>query len=433
MGPGVARRIDSIVADGDRGNMSSGRSERHARPGHGIVGAAVALLLVSAGWVVPPTAAGQPGAPSAPAEGGTADWRQVSTGSYHTCGIRTSGRLYCWGNDVSGQLGDGGTNTNQPVPTEVAGNATDWVAVDAGDFHTCALKSSGRLLCWGYDGFGQLGDGGTNTERPTPTEVDGHATNWTAVDTGGSHTCARKASGRLLCWGADSSGQLGDGGTNAARSIPTPVAGNATNWSRPTAGGSHTCARKTNGRLFCWGRDAQGQLGDGGTNTDRPTPTQVARNLTNWATVDAGAAHTCARKTTGRLFCWGYDGSGQLGDGGTNTNRPVPTQVAGAGTSWATVATGFAHTCARKTSGRVFCWGADFNGQLGDGGTNTNQPVPTEVAGSATDWATVDAGSSHTCARITTRRLFCWGFDGSGQLGDGGTNTNQPTPVPVAS
>lgn len=150
-----------------------------------------------------------------------------------------------------------------------------------------------------------------------------------------------------------------------------------------------------------------------------------------WRRVDAGRLHTCGIRTDGRLYCWGWDRHGQLGDGGTNTDQPTPVQVAGNRTDWATVAAGSYHTCARRTNGRLFCWGRDAAGQLGDGGTNTRQPAPVQVAGNRTDWGAVTAGNSHTCARRTTGRLFCWGDDGDGQLGDGGTNTSQPSPVEV--
>src|SRR4029453_9734090 len=137
------------------------------------------LLLLASRVLVRGRATAQPTAEAVPRtlEGGTADWRQVSAGASHSCGIRTSGRLYCWGNDTEGQLGDGGGNIHRLVPKEVSGGGTDWASVSAGGAQTCALRTSGRLYCWGDDAFGELGDGGTNTDRPTPTEGAGHATN----------------------------------------------------------------------------------------------------------------------------------------------------------------------------------------------------------------------------------------------------------------
>ena len=157
----------------------------------------LALLLAAGSAVIP--AAAETAVPGAGADGtdgsvttdtsapagsevSTADWRQVSAGDgNHTCGVRTSGRLYCWGDDVFGQLGDGGTNTDQPAPVQVAGGATNWTSVNTGGNHTCARKTTGRLYCWGDDGSGQLGDGGTNTDQPAPVQVAGGATNWASV------------------------------------------------------------------------------------------------------------------------------------------------------------------------------------------------------------------------------------------------------------
>ncbi len=149
-----------------------------------------------------------------------------------------------------------------PRPTLVAGGATNWIRVDTGDYHTCAIRTTGRLYCWGTDFAGQLGDGGTNADQTTPTLVAGGATNWTTVTAGLSHTCARRATGRLYCWGHDESGQLGTSGPNADRTTPAPVAGSATNWTALTTGDDHTCARRATGRLYCWGSDESGQLGD---------------------------------------------------------------------------------------------------------------------------------------------------------------------------
>ncbi len=368
---------------------------------------------------------------SGAAEAGSSDWRQVSAGGVHTCGIRRSGRLYCWGYDAVGQLGNGGANSDASTPVQVAGGGTNWASVSAGSVHTCARKTDGRLYCWGYDGNGRLGNGGANSDASTPVQVAGGASNWATVSAGDEHTCARKTNGRLFCWGKDVYGQLGNGGANADRTTPAQVAGGATNWASVSAGFNHTCARKTNGRLFCWGYDNNGQLGNGGANADRTTPAQVAGGATNWASVSAGGAHTCARKTNRRLFRWGWDGNGQLGDNATLGDRTTPAQVAGGATNWRTVDGGGAHTCGRKTNGRLYCWGSDLFGQLGDNAAIGDRATPVQVAGGATDWRIVDAGGGHTCARTSTGRLFCWGGDVNGQVGDNPTFASQPTPVEV--
>lgn len=210
------------------------------------------------------------------------------------------------------------------------------------------------------------------------------------------------------------------------------MSGNRTDWASVTAGSDHTCARRTTGRLYCWGYDAYGQVGDSGAYTDQHTPVQVFGNRTDWATVTTGAFHTCARRTTNRLFCWGLGGNGQVGNGSNTQEHPTPVQVVGNRTDWTSLTAGARDTCARRTTRRLYCWGQDFRGQLGNGTTTTDdQYTPVQVAGNRTDWAAVAAGEQHTCGIHTDGRLFCWGYDAYGQLGDGGTNTDQPIPVEV--
>jgi alpha-tubulin suppressor-like RCC1 family protein len=248
------------------------------------------------------------------------------------------------------------------------------------------------------------------------------------------HTCARRSDNRLYCWGNDASGQVGNGAVTGDVTSPTEVAGNTTDWAGISLGSIHTCGRKTTGRLFCWGNDATGRLGDGvvgGAPLNRTSPNEVVGAATDWANVGAGSGHTCARKTSGRLFCWGSDDNGQLGNGGTNTNTGTPTEVAGALMNWDFVEAGSYFTCGVRTTGRLFCWGADLYGQLGNGPPNAAQGSPVQVAGARTDWVGVMTAQFHTCARTTIRRIFCWGGDSSGQLGDGPPNADQSGPVQV--
>jgi len=391
-----------------------------------VVGATFALGVALLADATPSTGEAGP-----PPETGSSDWRVVSVGNLHTCGIRASGRLYCWGSDGDGRLGNGGANTDQPVPVQVAGGFTDWTGVSANGSHTCGRRATGRAYCWGSDSAGQVGDGGTNTPRTVPTLVAGGITNWTSVSAGATHSCGRRATGQLYCWGADFSSQLGNGGADLDRGAPRLVAGGIVDWTSVSGGDSHTCARRANGRIYCWGYDGDGELGNGGANADRSVPTLVAGGFTDWASVVAGDLQTCGRRASGRIYCWGSDSDGQIGDGAPSGDRGGPTLVAGGVTTWTSVAPGGSHTCGRRASGRLYCWGNDSSGEVGDGGTNTDRFAPVQVAGGATDWTSVDSGGSTTCARITSGRLFCWGRDNVGQLGDGGTNTNQPRPVQV--
>jgi alpha-tubulin suppressor-like RCC1 family protein len=396
-----------------------------------------AALLVASLLAAVPSASGQDAAPAAPAEVGTANWRQVSAGNVHACGIRTTGRMYCWGSDSFGRLGNGGTDANRTTPVQVAGNATNWSSVSVGWSHACALRTTGGLYCWGENGFGELGiNSSSTTFRNVPTAV-GTATDWVQVSAGEFHTCARKANHRLFCWGRDLTGEVGNGGTNDnAILAPVQVAGRFTDWTAVSLGRNHSCGRRSinSGTLFCWGLNSLGELGNGGVGSTQPVPNQViAAPGTRWTAVSAGEFHTCGRQSTGRLYCWGHDVSGQLGNGLPNDQESTPSPV-GTRTDWTTFSADGFNTCARRASGRLFCWGENNQGQLGNNdATATDRSAPVQVSGNRTDWGAPNVGESFTCAVRTTRRLYCWGNDSVGQLGNGGANTNRLVPTQVAA
>jgi alpha-tubulin suppressor-like RCC1 family protein len=368
-----------------------------------------------------------PASPSSAASG----WTSLSSGGNHTCGIR-NGRIYCWGYDEFGQLGDGTAGGTRPVPAQILSGATDWTSVSAGTYHTCAIRV-GRIACWGYDGSGQLGDGTSGVGAdPIPNLIASGAADWKTVSAGENHTCAIRI-GRVACWGGDQSGQLGDGTVSNPQTDPTPgfISSGATDWTSVSAGAGHTCAIRA-GRVACWGFDGAGQLGDGtvGSPTTDPSPSQILSGATDWKTVSAGLDHTCATRA-GRIACWGGDGTGQLGDGtvGNPDADPSPGLISSGATDWTSVSAGASHTCATRV-GRVACWGSDGYGQLGDGTAgNTGDPSPGFILSGASDWKRVDVGAFHTCA-IRATLLACWGNDATGQLGDGTVGSPQVDPTP---
>ena len=366
-------------------------------------------------------------------EGGTPNWRTISTGANHTCGIRTTGRLYCWGYDFRGQLGDGGTPVGRDAPRQVAGGRTDWRQVSAGLVSTCATTTGGRLFCWGQDGSGQLGDGSASAGSTVPSEVSGNRTDWRSVSVGDDHACAVRTTGRLFCWGSDSNGRLGNGAPVANAISPSQVSGATADWVQVSAGYSSTCAVKASGRVFCFGSDAAGQLGNSPIgDPDQPSPVELSGGHTNWTQVSVGDRRACARRTSGRLFCWGSEDNGELGDGTPlSETEYTPVEVAGARTDWAAVSVGDNVSCARRASRRAFCWGGDTKGQLGNGAPLTARGVPVQLAGARVDWAAFDAGYEHACAVRTNGRAFCWGSDDSGQLGNGPPLTSVAVPVQV--
>lgn len=392
--------------------------------------AAGAIVLMSLGLVVPVASA-----TAGPSPEGTTDWLKLSTGlgGSHVCGIRTTHELYCWGTDAYDVLGNGPGQTDQTTPLEVGGTSRTWKAVSTGFAHTCAITVDGHLFCWGWDFYGQLGDGPGSTNQNVPTEVSGAEGDWASVSAGQYHTCARKTTGHLFCWGRDSQGAVGDDGSPTDRFVPTEVAGGLSTWASVSAGYDFTCARRTDRRVLCWGNDAQDQVGDGPTLGSKYTPVLVAGGITDWTSVSAGGAHACARRATGRIYCWGKDGSGRLGDGGANTNRNAPTPVAGGITDWASVSAGYDHTCARRATGRLYCWGEDGVGAVGDGAGGTDRTSPREVSGASTNWSgTFVASNNVSCARRTDKRLYCWGFGGLFMLGNASTS-NRFAPVEVSS
>jgi alpha-tubulin suppressor-like RCC1 family protein len=244
--------------------------------------------------------------------------------SAHTCALTTTGGLECWGDNGDGQLGDG-TTASRTTPVDVIGLTSGVAAVTTGSGHTCALTTTGGIKCWGANTYGQLGDG-TTASRTTPVDVIGLTSGVIAVSAGYSHTCALTTPGGLKCWGYNAFGQLGDG-TTASRATPADVNGLTSGVARAAAGGFHTCAVTTAGGLECWGDNSYGQLGDG-TYAGRVVPADVVGLTSGVAAVAAGEEHTCTVTTAGGLKCWGDNGSGQLGNGAP-TNRWTPVDVVG--------------------------------------------------------------------------------------------------------
>jgi alpha-tubulin suppressor-like RCC1 family protein len=343
--------------------------------------------------------------------------------SDHTCAITAGGGVKCWGDNSAGGLGDG-TTTASSTPVDVAGLPSGVDAIAAGDRYSCALTTGGGVKCWGYNRFGQLGDG-TTTNRALPVDVVGLASGVDAIAARGEHTCALIA-GRVKCWGANLNGQLGDG-TTTNNSLPVDVTGLSSGVIAIAAGGEHTCAIATGGTVKCWGWNKTGQLGIG-TTSDSSTPVDVVGLAGDVKAVATGGRHTCALMTAGGVKCWGYDEFGQLGNGST-ANSAIPVDVAGLTGSVSTITTGGNLTCALRTESGVTCWGIDLTGQL-VGGATFDRAAPVDVAGLTSGITTVVAGYYHVCATSRDGGVMCWGGNDTGQLGNG-TTADSPTPIAV--
>jgi alpha-tubulin suppressor-like RCC1 family protein len=262
---------------------------------------------------------------------GTRRFRQVDAGELHACGVTTDDRAYCWGDNSFGQVGDGTMINNRSTPVAVSGGR-QFRQVSAGGAHTCGVTTSDEAFCWGVNGYGQLGDSSTASQRLTPSRVAG-TRRFRQVDAGELHTCGVTTNDRAFCWGYGRNGQIGDGKTYL-RFWPRAVAGGLS-FERVSAGVLHTCGETTLNQAYCWGDNALGQLGNG-TNTGPETchyrpcstrPVAVAGGRF-FKQVSAGVWHACGT-TAAAAYCWGYNSFGQVGDG-TTTDRLTPVPVAGA-------------------------------------------------------------------------------------------------------
>jgi len=337
----------------------------------------------------------------------------IDAGDLHACAVSVGGGLKCWGDNEYGQLGDG-TTTVRLTPRGVAGLASGVQAVTAGGAHTCAVTTAGAVLCWGDNSFGQLGDGSSGTQS-SPVAVVGLGSGVQAISAGGKHVCAVTTSGAVLCWGDNTDGQLGDG-SSRTQSTPAEVVGLDSGVRAVAAGGEHTCAVTASGAVKCWGDNTNGQLGDR-TIDGQSSPVDVAGLGQGVQAISAGSEHTCAVTAGGAVKCWGRNTNGQLGDG-TIWDQSSPVDVAGLGQGVQAISAGRDHTCALTSEGALKCWGDNINGQLGDD-TTQNQTAPVDVARLSSGAQAVSAGRRHTCAMTISGKVDCWGANDSGQLGDG--------------
>jgi alpha-tubulin suppressor-like RCC1 family protein len=374
----------------------------------------------------------------------TRKFTSVSAGDGHTCGI-ISGDLYCWGLNGNGQLGLGDTKA-RTVPTAVATLAGKTVtAVSAGSAHTCAI-ADGKVYCWGQGTSGQLGNGANNTQY-TPVLVSSLSGTPTVLAAGGAHTCAISG-GAAYCWGSNSDGQLGNNSTTNAN---TPVAVSTTGEmgsktvTAIAAGGAHTCAVASDNRAYCWGQNTSYQLGSRlctvlnllcvlpiGMDLDRTTSVAVdtsgSMGANSVTAITAGTSHTCAI-AGGTAYCWGLGTSGQLGNGANSTSYQSKTVSLSTVTA---VSARTDSTCA-IAGGAGYCWGVGSAGQLGNGTTSASSSSPVTVsAAGAMKEATVTsvaAGASHGCA-VAGGSAYCWGSGDSGRLGTrAATDSTRPVVV----
>jgi alpha-tubulin suppressor-like RCC1 family protein len=274
--------------------------------------------------------------------GGT-NWKSVSGGISHTAAIKTDGTLWLWGINSSGTLGDN-TSTRRSSPVQTVAGGNNWKSVVCGGNHTATIKTDGTLWLWGNTLYGRLGNNSAAAGSiSSPVQTVAGGTNWKLVSAGLYYTAAIKTDNSLWLWGRNNYGELG---INALgnRSSPVQTVSGGTNWKQVSCGGIHTAAIKTNGTLWMWGRNTLAQLGDT-TLTNKSSPVQTAAGGTNWKLVSGGRYYTSAIKTDGTLWMWGRNLNGQLGDN-TSANKLSPVQTVAGGNNWKSVSGGGGHTAA---------------------------------------------------------------------------------------
>jgi alpha-tubulin suppressor-like RCC1 family protein len=345
-----------------------------------------------------PTGPGQTPPAAAPIEA------MACAGEEHTCVLKADGNVFCWGQNLEGQLADG-TRQQRWAPVPVVG-VTGARQIACGQDHTCAVRTGGRVTCWGSNDHGQLGAGNTEIQLQ-PVEVSG-LTDAAEVQLGYDFSCARRADGSVACWGSGEDGRLGPG-VSGDQASPQAVQGLA-GVTALALGTSYACAI-AGGTLSCWGGNGFGQLGRGqGGSSAGIAP---VAGLTGVTAVDLGNGHSCAAHAGG-VSCWGYDSYGQLGNGeGPPDRSPTPVPVQGIAGPVTALALGSEMACARGADGKVLCWG--YGGRLGIDDSD-NRHIATEVPG-LTDVRQLTVGFQHACALKNDGALFCWGTGGNGQLG----------------
>jgi alpha-tubulin suppressor-like RCC1 family protein len=370
---------------------------------------------------------------------------QLALGFVHTCAMTPEEGMRCWGSNEFGQLGNASISMGQSglsvVPVAVQGLSSAAVAIATGADHTCAVTANGSgVSCWGDNNRGQLGNNSisaTGTASPVAVLDSSFAPikDVGTLTAGVAHTCALTLTGGVKCWGRGDFGELGDNSKGDSLVAVSVVNGSNVPISAITtivAGGYHTCALTGAGTVQCWGDDLQGQLGDNdAAKQSKATPANVV-GLPGFAlSIAAGDFHTCALNTAGAVYCWGSNGSGQLGNTSVAVGATsiVPVPVSGLASGVIAIAAGSTHSCALTTAGAVKCWGANAMGQLGDG-TNGQKTTPVGVSGLSVGAVAISAGGDHTCAQTASDALKCWGSNSNGQIGDN-MLLNQPQLVPA--
>ncbi len=354
----------------------------------------------------------------------------VRAGGVHSCLLDLNGEAWCWGENTYGAVGDG-TDTDRLNPVKVSGGHK-FIDIELGARHSCALKADGTAYCWGkdeeFESQGALG-GGSIGSKDVPTKVAG-GIKFAKLALGQEHTCGIATNGSTYCWGNNRHGQIGDGATPVKsdsyngdateyhRYSPTRVSGSQ-NFEDIVAKGWQTCARTSSGSMYCWGDSPLGCDTCYKNNSNMPELEQSQA----FASISIGYSHRCGITFSGTAYCWGTESQGEFGNGNETTD-PVSTtelQAVEGSVSFASIHAGNSFTCGLKSNGEAYCWGYNLLGAVGDGtggSTSLNRHEPREVF-TIREFDHLSAGYGHTCAVSLGGSAYCWGGNNQGQLGIG--------------
>lgn len=351
----------------------------------------------------------------------------VVAGGHHSCARHPDGSASCWGSGSSGQLGNGGNSSAVKIPKLVSG----LLVIDqlsAGNAHTCARHSGGKVSCWGDKFNGQIGSGSKDGDALVP-EAAGSFADALTIATGTYGSFAIRKGATLWGWGKNNDGQFLSGDL---LSQPAPVqVAPILNAQKACAGENFVCALLGDGKVWCWGRNTDGQLGHGTASYDSvPQPAGMVNGLPSVQGIACGHQHVCAWDAAGKAWCWGKNMSGQIGTGNYSTS-PINAAVQLDTTGVAQIACGQGQTCAVRNNGELLCWGDNDEGQAGSSKAgNVYQPNLIALGGKA---SAVAVGIDHGCALRQDGAVLCWGKGTNGELGDGLATSSSQAVIVVGS
>ncbi len=301
-------------------------------------------------------------------------WKQIAPGNDYTCGITQDDDLYCWGRSFWGQTGTSQSETNDGVhvPTQVV-QGGKWKDIATGTEHTCGIKTDGTLWCWGTNYSGQLGVGEQGDLKSRPIKVATDIADWVSVDVDYQQSCAIRSTGAMYCFGRLYNEEFN---FDQFKKEPVPVF-EGTTWKAIALGQEYRCGVQSDDGLYCWGKNNDGQLGFGQRNANYKKMQRIGSDT--WKQVAAGELHTCGVTLSGELYCWGYQQGGRLGNGKNVKEHALTPQKIGDHNNWISVSVGEWHTCALNQEGEIYCFGTNDYGQVGVGAKDDVITSPAHV------------------------------------------------------